>query len=100
MVFELKNFHIVSASDDAMSLAKIDNTQGVFTINDQRADGNYVIMLKFDMTDGSLLENYSIKIDCYPSGTHVTSGDQLNIYGYNPTQDQVAFIRVGCLQKH
>ena len=100
MVFGLKYFHIVSASDDAMSLAKIDNTQGVFTINDQRADGNYIVMLKFDMTDGSLLENYSIKIDCYPSGTHVTNGDQLNIYGYNPAQDQVAFIKVGSLQKH
>ena len=80
-----------------MSLAKIDRTQAVFSIHDQRADGNYIAMLKFSMTDGSLLENYSIKIDYYPSGTHIINGIQLNIYGYNPTQDQVAFIRVSRL---
>ena len=77
-----------------MSLTKIDNTQGVFTIHDQRIDGNYIAMLKFDIKDGSLIENYSIKIDYYPSGTYIINGDQLNIYGYKPTQDQVAFIRV------
>ena len=89
----------MTASDDAMSLAKIDTTQGIFSIHDQRADGDYIAMLKFDITDGSLLENYSIKINYYPSGTYITDGDQLNIYGYNPAQDQVAFIRVSKLRQ-
>ena len=88
----------MTASDDAMSLAKIDTTQGIFSIHDQRADGDYIAMLKFDITDGSLLENYSIKINYYPSGTHITDGNQLNIHGYNPAQDQVAFIRVSWLR--
>ena len=92
--FKHAYYLIVNPSDDTMSLAKINDTQGVFTIHDQRVDGNYIAILKFDMTHGTLLENYSIDIDYYPSGTNISNGNLLNIYGYSPTQDKVAFIRV------
>ena len=92
-------YFIASTSDDSMSLAKIDAEQGVFSFTDNQNDGNHIVILKFSMSDGSLLENFSIKIDYYPSGSEISGTSDLNIYGSNFRRNEVAFIRV-CIMKH
>ena len=73
-------------------MANIDNDQGVFSFHDQRADGNYIVMIKFDTRTGRFLEDYSVKINYYPASSEISNTNQLNIFGYNPTQNEIAFI--------
>ena len=75
-------------------MAKIDTEQGVFSFQDQRNDGNYIVMLKFNLSGAALIEDYSVKLDYYPASSEISSGTDLNIFGYNPAQNEMAFIRV------
>ena len=75
-------------------MAQIDSNQGVFSFHDQRGDGNYIVMLKFNMNAGAFVEDYSVKLDYYPASSEISSGTDLNIFGYNPAQNEMAFIRV------
>ena len=63
-------------------------------MQDQRAEANHIVILIFSLLNGEQLENYSVQINYYPSGTQITDGNLLNIYGYSPSHDEVAFIRV------
>ena len=85
---------IVAPSDDVMSLTQYNDSEGILTLQDQRAEGSNIVILKFTLNRSEQLENYSIKINYYPSATEITDGNLLNIYGYSPTHDEVAFIRV------
>ena len=51
-------------------------------------------MLKFNLRTGDLFEDYSVKVDYYPTSSEISNTNQLNIFGYNPAQDEIAFIRV------
>ena len=77
-----------------MSLTQYNDSEGILTLQDQRAEGSNIVILKFTLNRSEQLENYSIKINYYPSATEITDGNLLNIYGYSPTHDEVAFIRV------
>ena len=81
-------------NDDAMSIAKIDELEGVFWFHELDNNVIYIGILKFDLENGTLLENYSIQLSYFPSGSEISNGNQLNIYGYNPEHNEVAFIRV------
>ena len=85
----------MSPSDDAISLAEIENKWGVVSFHDQRAGGNYIAIIRFNMHTGNQLGNFAIELDYYPSSSETSNdGDHLNIYGISPTHDQAAFIRV------
>ena len=75
-------------------MARIDTEQGVFSFHDQRGDGNYIVMLKFNLSAGAFAEDYSVKLDYYPASSEISSSTHLNIFGYNPAQNEMAFIRV------
>ena len=75
-------------------MARIDTEQGVFSFHDQQGDGNYIVMLKFNLSAGAFAEDYSVKLDYYPASSEISSGTDLNIFGYNPAQNEMAFIRV------
>ena len=78
-------------------MAQISNNTGIFSFQDQRSDGNYLVMLKFNMYAGGFAEDYSFKINYYPASSAVYNEDQLNIFGYNPAQDEMVFIRVSLI---
>ena len=63
-------------------------------MQDQRAVANHIVILIFSLLNGEQLENYSVQINYFPSATEFTDQSLLNIYGYSPTHDEVAFIRV------
>ena len=89
------NFYCVAtAKDDAISMAQIYNTQRVISFHDKRADGNYIVMLKFNIDSGDFIESYSVKIDYYSASSEISNSNQLNIFGYSLTNDKIAFIRV------
>ena len=85
----------MTPSDDAISLAIIRNALAVFSFHDQTADGNNLVMIKFNMVTRKQLGNFAIELDYYPSSSETSNnGHHLNIYGVSPTNDQAAFIRV------
>ena len=85
---------IATASDSAISLSAFNSTEGILALQDQKTDGNRMVIIQFDRSDGGFTRDFSIKIDFYPSNHEISSNQYLNVIGHNSAQNQMLFLRV------
>lgn len=62
-------------------------------LQDQRADGTRMLLVKFGTDTGNIIKIASILTDIYPSSSDVQS-NYLSIFGRKPDYTQIVYLRI------